>query len=228
MHAARRARHPPLLASRRRRLWPERRRQGRANNGLVAVLRKVRVLDVRRSRSLSDRASPRVRDPNSTIRCGAPTARMRVTISPSRSGVSSGTDEPFSMGVGRCTHFSRTVRRRRRHSPAACPEVRRGEAGHHVRQESRRIVQCRFPAISAVSALIVVEKERATISRPSPVETCQLSVESYSPRSPVRGPSASSGSTKYSMSRSSSSSSSLGCGSAGGGGGSSAGIRTCR
>ena len=44
----------------------------------------------------------------------------------------------------------------------------------------------------------------------------------------VRGPSASSGSTKYSMSRSSSSSSSLGCGSAGGGGGSSAGIRTCR
>ena len=50
----------------------------------------------------------------------------------------------------------------------------------------------------------------------------------YSPRSPVRGPSASSGSTKYSMSRSSSSSSSLGCGSAGGGGGSSAGIRTCR
>src|SRR5882724_6202816 len=55
-----------------------------------------------------------------------------------------------------------------------------------------------------------------------------LTGELYSPRSPVRGPSASSGSTKYSMSRSSSSSSSLGCGSAGGGGGSSAGIRTCR
>jgi hypothetical protein len=50
----------------------------------------------------------------------------------------------------------------------------------------------------------------------------------HSPRSPVRGASASSGSTKYSISRSSSSSSSLGCGGAGGGGGSSAGIRTCR
>jgi hypothetical protein len=50
----------------------------------------------------------------------------------------------------------------------------------------------------------------------------------YSPASPVRGPSASSGSTKYSMSRSNSSSSSLGCGNGGGGGGSSAGILTCR
>jgi hypothetical protein len=46
--------------------------------------------------------------------------------------------------------------------------------------------------------------------------------------SPIRGPKASSGSTKYSMSRSNSSSSSLGCGGAGGGGGSSGGICTCR
>jgi hypothetical protein len=58
---------------------------------------------------------------------------------------------------------------------------------------------------------------------------CRLSLcVPYSPRSPVLGPSASSGSTKYSMSRSSSISSSLGCGGAGGGGGSSAGIRTFR
>jgi hypothetical protein len=49
----------------------------------------------------------------------------------------------------------------------------------------------------------------------------------YSIVSP-RAPSASSGSTKYSISRSRSSSSSVGCGSAGGGGGSSAGIRTLR
>ena len=49
----------------------------------------------------------------------------------------------------------------------------------------------------------------------------------YSIVSP-RVPSASSGSTKYSMSRSSSSSSSLGCAIGGGGGGSSAGIRTFR
>src|SRR5439155_13093073 len=55
----------------------------------------------------------------------------------------------------------------------------------------------------------------------------RLVVAGYSPRSPVRGASASSGSTKYSISLSRSSSSSVGCGGAGGGGGSSGGIRTC-
>src|SRR5262245_24719420 len=76
-------------------------------------------------------------------------------------------------------------------------------------------------------------EKKAAISRPPPPNYPITRLPDYqiwrfySPKSPVLGPRASSGSTKYSMSRSSSSSSSLGCGGAGGGGGSSGGIRTC-
>src|SRR5262245_12882932 len=106
------------------------------------------------------------------------------------------------------------------------PEFRRGS---HLR---------RLSGLSRFRVFGMVQKERAAIFRPPPLdrsaEASRYRAEQarplhhYSPKSPVRGASASSGSTKYSMSRSRSSSSSVGCGGAGGGGGSSGGIRTCR
>src|SRR5437879_9680579 len=87
----------------------------------------------------------------------------------------------------------------------------------------KRGVQKKGGDLSTAACLARDAESRTIDSRLSTVDSA-----AYSPKSPVRGASASSGSTKYSISLSRSSSSSVGCGGAGGGGGSSAGIRTCR